>query len=154
MLRAVRELIESGFRTEHGHEIFDVGSIRVRHPECVNEDGSLNWEKYDEIILQKYPIRVHFDKDVLSFKIMSKPVSEGGTGVQWSEIDEITLALLQILNKRFSSRENALAITKKEEALMWNAQRTRRRTRQGIEGKNEEMEETNESHAVEKSQGV
>lgn len=138
MLKAIKNLINEGFRTEHGHVIFDVATIKERHPACINEDGSLNWAMYDEIILKNYPIRVHLDKDVISFKIMSKPVSEGGSGVQWSEIDEVTLGILKMLNKRFPCPENNDAIIAKEQALAWNRKRTKRRKIQGTEGKYEE----------------
>jgi hypothetical protein len=39
-------------------------------------------------------------------------------------------------NKRFACRENAIAITKLEEALMWCEERTRGREERGVEGTN------------------
>lgn len=43
----------------------------------------------------------------------------------------------QVGKGRFSCRENAIAITKLEEALMWLDSRTARRTKQGVEGTHE-----------------
>jgi hypothetical protein len=39
-------------------------------------------------------------------------------------------------NRKFACRENALAITKLEEALMWLEERTRGREERGVEGTN------------------
>jgi hypothetical protein len=39
-------------------------------------------------------------------------------------------------NKKFACRENAIAITKLEEALMWLEERTRGREERGVEGTN------------------
>jgi hypothetical protein len=44
---------------------------------------------------------------------------------------------LKFLNGKFPCRENALAITKLEEALMWLEARTKNRIERGVEGKHE-----------------
>jgi hypothetical protein len=59
--------------------------------------------------------------------------SEHGTTLE--EILRVCIERLQELNGRFSSRENALAITKMQEALMWLNERTRERRARGVEGK-------------------
>jgi hypothetical protein len=41
-----------------------------------------------------------------------------------------------VSNRKFACRENALAITKLEEALMWLEERTRGREERGVEGTN------------------
>jgi hypothetical protein len=40
------------------------------------------------------------------------------------------------LNGKFPCRENSIAITKLEEALMWLNKRTADRVKRGVEGKN------------------
>jgi len=138
MLKEIQQMVNAGFRTEHGHEIFDVSTEKERYPEIFNEKGEKDWDKYDEIVVNNHPIRVYFDKDMISFKMMSRPVSEGGSGVQWNEAIEVFVEILRFLNNKFPCRENEQAIAKFEEGLMWNRARTRRRQEAGIEGYDKE----------------
>ncbi len=63
------------------------------------------------------------------------PVGEvGANGCQNEDIIEVLLHRLRGLQDRLSCRENALAITKLEEALMWLERRTGKRVAQGVEG--------------------
>lgn len=63
------------------------------------------------------------------------PVGEAGeNGCQNEDIIEVLLHRLRGLQDRLSCRENAIAITKLEEALMWLEKRTSRRVAQGVEG--------------------
>lgn len=65
------------------------------------------------------------------------PVAEVGVnGCQNEDVLEILLHRMGELQKAFSCRENALAITKMEEALMWLNRRTELRQKQGVEGRN------------------
>lgn len=71
----------------------------------------------------------------LSFQL--GPVKE--TGVNGCQNEQIISALIHrlgVLNKAFPCRENSLAITKLEEALLWLEKRTADRERRGVEGKN------------------
>ncbi len=56
----------------------------------------------------------------------------GGTTLE--EMLKVSIARLTDLNSRFGSRENSIAITKMQEALMWLNERTRERTVRGVEG--------------------
>lgn len=47
----------------------------------------------------------------------------------------VSIARLTDLNSRFACRENSIAITKMQEALMWLNERTRERKERGVEGK-------------------
>ena len=58
---------------------------------------------------------------------------KNGTTLEW--VLKASIARLQDLNTRFSCRENSLAITKMEEALMWLNKRTENRIERGVEGK-------------------
>ncbi len=63
------------------------------------------------------------------------PVQEHGVnGVQLPQILRICLARYQMLNESFPCRENSLVITRLQEAIMWDEERTAKRTRQGVEG--------------------
>jgi len=58
-------------------------------------------------------------------------------GTTLEEMLRVSIERLKYLNERFSCRENALAITKMQEALMWLNERTRERQARGVEGKHE-----------------
>lgn len=65
---------------------------------------------------------------------------EGGeqTGAQVDDVLEAALGRLRAFQETgFKCRENAIAITKIEEALMWQQRRTAGRVERGVEGKNE-----------------
>lgn len=74
----------------------------------------------------------------ISLHFQERPVSEVGVnGCQNEDVLEILLHRMGKLQKAFPCRENALAITKMEEALMWLKRRTELREKQGVEGKDE-----------------
>lgn len=87
------------------------------------------------------------DKDSgVSINFIHKvPVSEGSTelktlkdGTTNEEVLRILIDRMNFLNSKFLCRENAITITKLEEALMWLEKRTRDRVEREVEGKNEE----------------
>lgn len=70
-----------------------------------------------------------------SIQFQNGPVKEHGVnGVQLPQVLRICLVRYQMLNKSFPCRENSIVITKLQEALMWDDERTAKRTRQGVEG--------------------
>jgi hypothetical protein len=74
---------------------------------------------------------------VVSFTIQSDPISEVGVnGVQALDMLEYTKCLFQSLNEAFPCRENALTITKIEEAIHWQEARTKDRLNRKVEGQN------------------
>ena len=58
-------------------------------------------------------------------------ISDGTTN---EEVLAVLIDRLQFLNSKFPCRENAIAITKLEEALMWLNRRTEHRKARGVEG--------------------
>lgn len=56
-------------------------------------------------------------------------------GTTLEEMLRVSIERLQDLNGRFACRENSLAITKMQEALMWLNARTADRVSRGVEGK-------------------
>ncbi len=69
------------------------------------------------------------------FTIQSAPIGDVGVnGVQCEDIIKYSLCLLRSLNKAIPCRENALSITKLEEALHWQEARTRDRVIRKHEG--------------------
>lgn len=74
---------------------------------------------------------------VVSFTIQSDPIGEVGVnGCQALDMLKYTKCLFQSLNDAFPCRENALTITKIEEAIHWQEHRTRDRQRRQVEGQN------------------
>lgn len=75
---------------------------------------------------------------IVKFTIQSDPISEVGiNGVQALDMLEYVKCLFESLNDAFPCRENALTITKIEEAIHWQEARTKDRLKRGVEGKNE-----------------
>jgi len=79
---------------------------------------------------------IEVGEDYVTFRLQHGPVTE--TGVNGCQVDDIltfVLGTIQVFNKKFSCRENALAITKLEECLHWLEERTRDRQRRAVEGR-------------------
>jgi hypothetical protein len=76
---------------------------------------------------------------VVKFTIQSDPISEVGVnGVQALDMLKYVKCLFESLNEAFPCRENALSITKIEEAIHWQDARTRDRQRRQVEGFNKQ----------------
>ena len=74
---------------------------------------------------------------IVSFTIQSDPIKEVGVnGVQATDMLEYVKCLFQSLNEAFPCRENALTITKLEEAIHWQEARTKDRLKRQVEGEN------------------
>lgn len=75
----------------------------------------------------------------LSLEFQSGPVKENGVnGITSEALLAILIHRTQVLNDRFQCRENSIAITKMQEALMWFDKRTADRKARGVEGLNKE----------------
>ncbi|MFA6135009.1 MAG: hypothetical protein WC869_13420 [Phycisphaerae bacterium] len=75
-----------------------------------------------------------------SLRFQSGPIPEHGVNGLTNEIlIDVLVERIGRLNKMFPCRENALAITKLEEAGHWLNARTARREKAGLEGKHEEQ---------------
>lgn len=103
--------------------------------------------KYNEKFYPELPtgfIQIENVKDekgvapIVKFTIQSDPISEVGVnGVQALDMLVYVKCLFESLNEAFPCRENALTITKIEEAIHWQEARTKDRLKRGVEGKNE-----------------
>lgn len=74
--------------------------------------------------------------------IQKEPKEEGSTelvtisdGTTNEEVLEMLINRMQYLQSKFPCRENSVAITKMDEALMWLEKRTRDRVKRQVEGK-------------------
>lgn len=64
-------------------------------------------------------------------------MNEDGSTVEGTTLEEmlrVSIERLNHLNGKFPCRENSIAITKMQEALMWLNKRTEDRTARGVEG--------------------
>jgi hypothetical protein len=77
--------------------------------------------------------------------IHKEPITPYGTtletvndGTTNEEVLEMLIDRMNFLQRRFPCRENAIAITHLEEALMWLEKRTRDRVKRQVEGTNQQ----------------
>jgi len=92
--------------------------------------------KSEFVVEQGFP-QVHGETSFVTFYVQSGPVKEYGVnGCQIDEVIRWAKEKVEEFNKAFPCRENALAITKLDESLMWLAERKADRIRRGVEGIN------------------
>ncbi len=85
------------------------------------------------------PLLIHEKSNQIAFKLQQGPVKEAGkNGCQVSEIIAVAKMIIEGLNKDFPCRENAMTITKLDEALMWQEKRTKDRIARNVEGFNQQ----------------
>jgi len=75
------------------------------------------------------------DGRAVTFALQRGPVREvGHNGCDITDMLEFTRLTLEAFQAKFACRENAIAITKMQEAEMWLRERTRDREERGVEG--------------------
>ena len=75
-------------------------------------------------------------KEFVKIKWQDGTIPEvGRNGVQIAEALEVVLRQLKGYQEKFTCKENAISITKIEEAIMWQEKRTNDRIKRGVEGK-------------------
>jgi len=80
-------------------------------------------------------INVNHGTNEITFKIQDGPVHEKGiNGCQVDTIIETAKVIIEGLNNKFPCRENSIAITKLDEALLWLLKRKLDRQSRGVEG--------------------
>lgn len=81
---------------------------------------------------------ISIEDNELKIKVQDGVIPEVGVnGIQVTNILEYINELYKSLNSEYPCRENALTITKIEEAIHWQEARTRDRIKRNVEGKNE-----------------
>lgn len=79
------------------------------------------------------------DGGAITFRMQMGPVKEVGvTGCQISDLIKVVIDTIDVFNKKFPCRENALTITKLEEAWLWLQARTLDREARSVEGLNKD----------------
>lgn len=109
--------------------------LREKFPEKFEAGGQMNWKWFETEIRPHNFVYVRNDVNSLSFTIQNGPVKEKGVnGCQVDTVIHAAKTILEGLNKNFPCRENAVAITKLDEALMWLEKRTKDRMARNVEG--------------------
>jgi len=90
-----------------------------------NKYALLSFKRNEETDTQEF-------QEVVFYKLNEDGTYENGTTLE--EMLRVSITRLQDLNSKFPCRENSLAITKLEEALMWLNKRTADRVNRGVEG--------------------
>lgn len=126
-----------GIDNINGKKICVMDTLRDAYPEKFNESGAMDYKWFESEIRPNFNIFIRHDVDSLSFNMLTKPASEGGdlARCQWTDLITTGLTMLKYFNAKFPCRENAITITKLEEALMWQEKRTQDRQSRGVEGK-------------------
>ena len=112
-------------------DVFDINGYPVFH---IDEKGNTATEDIDDG--EYHHICVDQSSHSVSFTLQEGPIKEeGANGCQVEEVINFLEVYLSKLNTgNFSCRENSVAITKLQEARMWLQERTRVRTKAGVEG--------------------
>jgi hypothetical protein len=81
--------------------------------------------------------QVHGQESSVKFIIQSGPIKEFGVnGCQIDDVIRWAKEKIEEFSKAFPCRENSLAVTKLDEALLWLYERRRAREARGVEGLN------------------
>lgn len=81
--------------------------------------------------------QVHGEKSSVEFTIQSGPIKEFGiNGCQIDDVVRWAKEKIEGFNKAFPCRENSIAVTKLDEALLWLGERKRLRELRNVEGTN------------------
>lgn len=76
-----------------------------------------------------------YETKYMSIELQDGPIKEHG--VNGCKVDDVVIFArdrIAEFNKDFPCRENALVLTKLDEAIMWLDARTKDRTKRGVEG--------------------
>ena len=121
-----------------GFDVVVMDELREKFPDKFNDSGSMDYKWFEKDIRPYNFVYVRHDVNSVSFTIQNGPVKENG--VNGCQVDTIVAAAKKIiegLNAKFPCRENAMAITKLDECLMWLEKRTKDREVRGVEGTNQ-----------------
>lgn len=118
-----------------GFQVVVMDRLREKFPEKFNQSGQMDYEWFEAEIRPNAFIYVREDKNSLSFTLQKGPVGEEDfNGCQVDTVIAAAKIMIEGLNERVPCRENVLAITKLDEALMWLKKRKEDRESRGVEG--------------------
>jgi hypothetical protein len=124
-----------GIKKIGSEEIVVMDDLRETNPEFFRPDGSMHYHLFEEKIRPFKHIYIRHDVGSISFTIQNGPIKEvGKNGCQVTDMIAVAKHIIEELNKKFPCRENAMTITKLDEALMWQVRRTLDREAREVEG--------------------
>lgn len=83
-------------------------------------------------------ITIDHNLNKIEFTLQNGPIKEHGVnGCQVDTLIEAAKLIIEGLNKQFPCRENAMIVTKLDEALMWSMKRKIDREARQVEGKSQ-----------------
>lgn len=124
-----------GVKKINGENIVDMVALKETNPEMFRPDGSMHYHLFEQNIRPFNHIYVRHDVNSLAFTIQNGPIKEvGKNGCQVTDVIAVAKHIIEELNKKFPCRENAMTITKLDEALMWQKKRTDDRIAREVEG--------------------
>jgi hypothetical protein len=95
------------------------------------------FKKLAEKFTDKF-IFINWAKSQITISIQNGPIGEyGHNGTQIDDLGKIWLEILKEFNAKYPCRENSLSITKIQEALFWQDERTKDRKKRQVEGTNQ-----------------
>lgn len=125
----------SGIKELAGDKVVIMDELREKHPEKFNPSGAMDYEWFEKEVRPSNHIYVRQDKNSIAFTLQKGPIKEvGKNGCQVDALISAARSIIGGLNNQHPCRENALAITKLDEALHWLDHRTKEREKRGVEG--------------------
>jgi hypothetical protein len=121
-----------------GERVVEIGTRRYTQVVCLDAPGAGNaCHIYRVLSVQRDPSEPQAVYAQVDFQ--NGPVKESGVnGCHNEDLIAIVIDRLQgFQGGKFSCRENAIALTKLEEVLMWLRKRTDNRVARGVEGTHE-----------------
>lgn len=116
-------------------DLIIIDELREKYPEKFNESGAMDCKWFEKEIRPTNHVYVCHDVNSISFTIQNGPVKEVGVnGCQVDTMIETAKIIIEGLNAKFPCRENAMIITKLDEALMWSNKRKQDREKRNVEG--------------------
>lgn len=115
--------------------VIDMGKLREQFPDKFNESGGMDYQWFEKDIRPRHFIYIRHDVNSISFTMQKGPIKENGiNGCQVDDIIHLAKIMLEGLNIEVPCRENSLAITKLDEALLWLMHRKNDREIRAVEG--------------------
>lgn len=117
----------------------DVDTYRPRYTQTMQERGFTFNAPHQFAVIPKNDPKISKEgttEPLQIVKFQEGPIKESGVnGVMNEDLLAMVIARLKYFQEsEFACRENAVALTKLEEAMMWLEKRTTARERKGIEG--------------------